>query len=110
MGWAGQKDLQKCPSLTKFLPIIILTPLSTQIIHTKSVEFDKNLWCLTQTQQIFQNMWCLAQTPHILSQTPKILVQFHRCRGVNSKHASAENGIWNLAKFQIPLSAEACLH
>ena len=26
-----------------------ITPLSTQIIHSKSVEFDQNLWCVSQT-------------------------------------------------------------
>ena len=52
-----------------------LTPLSTQIIHSKSVEFDQHLWCLTQNRLVRFQIFC---------------------------------GVWD--KFQIPLSAEACLH
>ena len=33
--------------------ILLITPLSTRIIHWKSVDFGQYLWCLTQTQQIF---------------------------------------------------------
>ena len=42
-----------------------LTPLSTQIIHSKSVEFDRYLWCLSQTPQIFSkhDLSCILSLP-----------------------------------------------
>ena len=64
--------------------VFFITPLSTQIIHSKSVEFDQHLWCLTQ------NLWCLTQTPHLsqiltdFDKSVRIWLKFHRFQVVFS--------------------------
>ena len=97
-------------------------------LHPKSPLKICGIWLKFQIIRFFQICENSAQIPHIFQ-------LMKRCRGVNHKHPSAESGIWNLAqtpqknlkpheakpseisnflwclkaKFQIPLSAEACL-
>ena len=59
-------------------PVFLVTPLSTQIIHSKSVEFEPNSHGFFKICENLAKMWCLSQTPQILSQTPQMLVKFHR--------------------------------
>ena len=54
--------------------ISFITPLSTQIIHSKSMKFDQYMWCLSQTPHIFQNLWCLSQTPQQIFSSSKFVV------------------------------------
>ena len=55
-----------------------LTPLSTRNYHSKSVEFEPNSHRFFKICENLAKMWCLSQTPQILSQTPQMLVKFHR--------------------------------
>ena len=70
----------------------LITPLSTQIIHSKSVEFNQNLCCSSQTPQIFHTH--LRRIKYIFCDVISIhgaegVDEKTRCRGVNYKYASS---------------------
>ena len=54
----------------------VLRPRTEKIVKVTvpaQIVFGKNLWCLTQTPQIFQNLWCLEFGFH----TPKKNLKSH---------------------------------
>ena len=71
--------------------ILPLTPLSTQIIHSNSVEFDKILWNLSQTPQIFINR--RHKFKHILWSVSSIHGA-ERIEMTNTLLRRVEFGIW----------------
>ena len=52
--------------------VFTITPLSTRNHHSKSVEFDQYLWCLSQILTDFQNLWEFGSNTTDFGQIPQM--------------------------------------